>query len=139
MRPHHRGWILALPLLIVTFGSCRDHETHDIVIDRMRIADPATGNEILQPSPGQRVDLEMLVKAPGITDMIRFVFTMDDSVINDFHERESGGDQFARSGVELVMPTHGTHVFRAVADPDDLISEDYEDNNEAVLSVTVGE
>lgn len=129
-----------LPLLVwaaVFLGSCQHDEPHDIVIDRLRIASLATGEEIAQPAPRQHVGLEMLVKAPGVTDMIRFVFTMDDSVMADVLERESGGDTYARSGFEIVIPDHGTHTYRVVADPEDLISEDHEDNNEAVHSVTV--
>jgi hypothetical protein len=126
-----------LGLCLLCLASCRDHDTPDIVIDRLRIADLATGDEITQPTPGQHVGLEMIVKTPGLTSMVRYVFSQGDSVIADILTRGSGADRFARSGLEIVLPDRGTTVFRVVADPEDLFVEEHEDNNQAELTVTV--
>lgn len=131
-----RAWMLVLALCLVGVASCRDHVTHDIVIDRLRIADLHTDDEITHPSAGQRVGLEMFVKTPGVTDMVRYVFSLGDSVIDDFHAAAMPEDHFARSGFEIVMPQPGAYVFRVIADPEDLIDEAHEDNNEAALTVT---
>jgi hypothetical protein len=144
MRTSHGTLGIPLSLLIlllcpVLFTSCHENEAHDIVIDRLRIADLETGNEIATPLAGQHVGLEMVVKTPGVTDMVRYVFSQGDSVLSDGRIRGFGDDRFARSGFEIAMPGKGTWVFHVVADPDNLIPEADEDNNEAMLSVTVSE
>jgi hypothetical protein len=109
------------------------------VVDRLRIADLHTDDEITHPSAGQHVGLEMVVKTPGVTGMVRYVFSLGDSVIDDFHGAASPDDHFGHSGFEIVMPQPGTYVYHVVADPDDRVHEAHEDNNEAALSVTVSQ
>jgi hypothetical protein len=108
----------------------------DIFVRSLKITDNDSV-EIEEPHAGQNAFVEIEWRCQGMKRWVRFLVTRDEEVIWDFDVMSYPSDDFGRMGGEFVMPDTGTYHYKVVADPENLIDEDNEDNNEATTTVTV--
>jgi hypothetical protein len=129
---------LAIALNLTLSGCSDDDEPVDIEVRRLLIVDNDSV-EIENPKAGQHAFLQYDFKCYGTSEMVQYVILRDGEVEQRMGMRCFDFEGFGTAGGGYVLPEAGDHLYELIADPDDLITEENEENNVAILRVTVAE